>query len=136
MFLFQQAGVRFDARNKISVDARLTDSRDLGLSTTFGPTQVSHYRREDYARLQKTAEVASEIEGNPMSFNGKINNTSHKRNYVWYRNSDFEDMEYGDGSYEIGVGKGSDPAPNAGYRAIYSLQLSNNEELVRSLGYF
>lgn len=133
MFLFQQAGVRFDARTKISVDARLTDSRDLGLSATFGPTQVGHYRREDYARLQKTAEVASGIEGNPRSFNGKLNNTSHKRNPVWYRNSDFEDMEYGDGSYESGVGKCSDPAPNAGYRAIYSLQLSNNEEIVSSL---
>lgn len=133
MFLFQQAGVRFDARTKIAVDARLTDSRDLGLSATFGPTQVGHYRREDYARLQKTAEVASEIEGNSMSFNGTINDTSHTRNPIWYRNSDFEDMEYGDGSYESGIGKATKPAPNAGYRAIYSLQLSNNEEIVRSL---
>lgn len=133
MFLFQQAGVRFDARTKIMVDARLTDSRDLGLSATFGPTQVGHYRREDYARLQKTAEVASEIEGTPTSFNGKMNDTLHTRNPIWYRNSDFEDMEYGDGSYESGIGLANKPAPNAGYRAIYSLQLSNNEEIVKSL---
>ena len=67
MFIFQQSGVRFDAKTKISIDARLTDERDsrsyrggLGLSENFGPTQVGHYSREDYARLQKGPVVEGE----------------------------------------------------------------------------
>ena len=62
MFLFQNAGVSFDARTKISIDARLTDTRDsfvhdggdgrIGLSYNFGPTQVGRYNRDDYARMQ------------------------------------------------------------------------------------
>lgn len=123
MFLFQHAGVRFDARTKISIDARLTNTRDLGLSDNFGSTQVGHYRREDYARLQKSVMVKHSIE----------NDKTHTRNPVWYRNSDYEDIAYGDGLYESGAGKATTPAPNPGYRALYSLQLSNNEEIVRSL---
>lgn len=54
MYLFQHAGVDFQARTKITIDARLTDQRDsLGLSPNFGPTQVGHYTRYDYASLQK-----------------------------------------------------------------------------------
>lgn len=52
MYLFDHAGVRYDSRTKISVDARLTNSNEL--NTSVGPTRVGHYRREDYARLQKT----------------------------------------------------------------------------------
>lgn len=104
MYLFQHAGVRFDARTKISVDARLTDMRDVGMS--FGPTHVGHYRREDYARLQKTTAPT-------------VNDTSHTRNPVWYRNS---------------VAEGATNANmNPGYRSLYSLQLCNNEEIVKSL---
>ena len=104
MYMFQHAGVRFDARTKVSVDARLTDTRDVGMS--FGPTQVGHYRREDYARMQKTIEPT-------------VNDTTHTRNYVWDNNS---------------VAEGAlDPTMNPGYRALYSLQLCNNEELVKAL---
>ena len=54
MYLFQHAGVDFQARTKISIDARLTDERDrTGLSDNFGPTQVGHYTRYDYSSLQK-----------------------------------------------------------------------------------
>lgn len=136
MFLFQHAGVRFDARTKITIDARLTDERDLGLSDFFGPTQVGHYRREDYARLQKTAEIQADIEDR-KSPNGRTNDTSHTRQDVWFRNSDSEDREYGDGTYGSGAGKIKNPKTgkpiNSGYRALYSLQISNNEEIVRSL---
>lgn len=104
MYLFQYAGVRYDSRTKISVDARLTNSKDIGIS--IGPTHVGHYRREDYARLQKTVTTTSV-------------DTSHTREPVWYRNSEFEGEP--------------DPNINPGYRAVYSLQLSNNEEVVRSL---
>lgn len=114
MFCFSYAGVRFDARAKISVDARLTNSADVGMS--YGPTQVGHYRRADYARLQKTITPTE-------------NDTTDTRNPVWYRNSDYEDIAHGDGTYE----SGTDPNMNPGYRALNSLQLSNNEEVVMSL---
>lgn len=52
MYCFQHSGVKFDSRTKISVDARLTNDRDAG-TMDYGPTQVGHYSREDYARLQK-----------------------------------------------------------------------------------
>ena len=52
MYLFEYAGVRYDGRTKISVDARLTNSNEL--NTSVGPTRVGHYRRDDYARMQKT----------------------------------------------------------------------------------
>lgn len=117
MFLFQHAGVRFDARTQITIDARLTDTRDMGLSANFGPTQVGHYRREDYTRLQKTVEMTKEIEGTTVK--EPTNDTAHIRHPVWYRNSTYE----GDTDLKI----------NPGYRALYSLQLSNNEEIVRAL---
>lgn len=116
MFLFQHVGVRFDARTKIEVDARLTDTHDIGMS--FGPMQVGHYRREDYARLQKIVEEA----------NGEQDPKLHKRNEVWYRNSQYED---GNGTYESGTASLNEINP--GYRALYSLQLSNNEEIMKSL---
>lgn len=115
MFLFQHAGVRYDARTKIHIDARLTNTEDIGMS--FGPTFVGHYRREDYARLQKT--IDSKLD------------QSHTRHDVWSRNSVYEDIKNGDGTYESGT---QDPdVINPGYRALSSLQLSNNEEIVKSL---
>lgn len=125
MFLFQTAGVRFDTRTKITVDARLTHVAELGIS--IGPTHVGHYRREDYARLQKTVDNAPDM---------PINDKSHTRNPVWYRNSDYEDTTFGNGNYGSGAGKypnGDGPGCDPGYRSLFSLQMSNNEEIVKAL---
>lgn len=105
MYLFQHAGVRFDTRTRISIDARLTDMENVGMS--IGPTHVGHYNREDYARMQKMQEASSSVD------------TSHTREPVWYRNSTAE----GEANEEI----------NPGYRSLYSLQLANNNHIVRSL---
>lgn len=110
MYLFQHAGVKFSPRTKISVEARLTDSRDTRMS--YGPTCVGHYRRDDYARLQKTIDVTSGTNQWPE------NDTLDTRHDVWYRNSKAE---------------GTPQYNYAGYRALYSLQLSNNEEVVKAL---
>lgn len=118
MFLFQHAGVRYDARTKIGIDARLTNVNDIGMS--FGPVQVGHYRREDYARLQKT-----------LDSDGTKVDISHKKHNVWSRNSDYEDRANGNGTYESGT-KSQDTI-NPAYRALYSMQISNNEEIVKSL---
>ncbi|MCM1226423.1 MAG: hypothetical protein NC320_03230 [Clostridium sp.] len=131
MFLFQHAGVRFDARTKISIDARLTDDRDISWRGDFAPTHIGHYRREDYTRLQKAVELEHEIEG--IEYKKSVNDIEHTKHSVWHRNSDFEDTEYGDGSYESGTGTTASPYLNLGYRALYSLQISNNDEIIRSL---
>lgn len=60
MYCFQHAGVRFDAKTRVSIDARLTDTRDVGMS--FGPTHVGHYRRRDYASMQLTRQKLDETE--------------------------------------------------------------------------
>ena len=104
MYLFQHSGVRYDARTKISVDARLTNARDVGIS--IGATHVGHYRREDYARMQKSR-IGQECDA------------EHVRNEVYYRNSKAEGH--------------TNPAIDPGYRALYSLQLANNEHIVKSL---
>lgn len=104
LYGFQHAGVRFDAKTQISVDARLTDSRDMDLS--IGPTRVGHYSREDYARLQK---MENEPDQQPLM--------EHQRRRAWYRNSDYE----------------KEPDVYAGLRAMYSLEVSNNEHMFRSL---
>ena len=106
MYLFQHAGVRFDARTKISIDARLTHIEDM--TTSVGPTHVGHYRRDDYARMQR---MSNEPE--------HVINPDDKRNPVYYRNSEYE--------------KKPNEEINPGYRALYSLQMSNNEEIVKSL---
>lgn len=103
MYCFEHAGVRFDADAEIAVDARLTDTRELYIS--IGPTTVGHYSREDYARIQK---MSNEPERNA--------NISHQRRNVWKSNSDIQDQDI-----------------NPGLRAMYSLQLSNNEHMYRSL---
>lgn len=106
MYMFEHAGVRFDARTKISVDARLTNSREVGVS--IGATHVGHYSREDYASMQHVEDE------NPM-----VLDASHRRDKVWYRNMDAE----------------NEPTPiiDPGWRALYSLQLCNNEHIVESL---
>jgi len=106
MYCFQHSGVRVDARTKVSVDARLTDARDLALS--IGPTHVGHYRRDDYASLQHMSNEP-----------GQVVRRDHWRQDVYYRNSDAEG--------------GTNPYVNPGYRALYSLQLSNNEHIVKAL---
>lgn len=106
MYIFEYSGVRYDARTKVSVDARLTNSNNLHMS--IGSTHVGHYSREDYARMQK------------MSSRNTPDGL-HSRQKVWYRNSEYEDNRAD--IYNI------DP----GYRSLYSLQLANNEQIVNSL---
>lgn len=103
MYCFQHAGVRMDAKTEISVDARLTNTNELSIS--IGPTRVGHYSREDYARMQK---MTDEEKRNP--------NLDHTRKPAWYRNSDAEESDI-----------------YAGLRTMYSLQVSNNDHMFRSL---
>ena len=51
MYCFQAAGVKMDSNTKISIDARLMDERDIGMS--IGPTHIGKYSRDDYAKLQR-----------------------------------------------------------------------------------
>lgn len=104
MYCFQHAGVRIDSTTKISVDARLANAKDyVGV---IGTTKVGKYSRNDYARLQHmTDEPARNI------------NWSDDRALAWQRSSTAE----------------SEPTVNAGYRALSSLQLANNEHIVNSL---
>lgn len=106
MYLFQTSGVRYDARTKISVDARLTNTNDLEIS--IGPTHTGHYRRDDYARMQH---MSNESEHRV--------NSQDKRHPVYYRNSKYEET--------------TDSRINPGYRSLYSLQLCNNEHITESL---
>lgn len=104
MYCFQHAGVSVNARTKVSVDARLTDLNDQNVKP--GPAFIAHYRREDYARLQRYLDPES-MELAP-------------RHPVYNRNSKYEKEP------TIGF---IDP----GYRSLYSLQLSNNEHIVKAL---
>ena len=139
MYLAQAAGVRYDARTKISIDPRLTDIVNIGMS--IGPTHVGHYSREDYARMQVLSD--SDLTEDPNSdatyiddirysydYDPSIRLTrrqayqaeqkkklSHARQPAWYRNSKYE----------------GDPTIDANYRALYSLQMSNNEHIFNSL---
>jgi len=109
MYLFQTAGVRFDARTKISVDARLTNKNEYWES--LGPTHVAPYSRDDYARMQK---VQSSDTMSSMHVA-----TTDRRKGSWDTNPDFE-LEF-------------DKRIDPGYRALYSLQMCNNEHVVKSL---
>lgn len=138
MYCFQNAGVRMDARTKISIDARLTNSNDVGIS--LGPTHVGHYSRTDYARMQRLIDSDLEITAGKID---KVRDAIHTRRdgdgrttvtplsdirrNVWYRNADFEG-----GLDQIPV-QGPDNGINPGYRALYSLQLCNNEHIMKSL---
>jgi hypothetical protein len=104
MYCFQHAGVRIDSTTKISVDARLANASDnLG---AIGATRVGHYSRNDYARLQKMAnETKQDINWNDC------------RRLAWNNSSTAE----------------NEPTVNAGYRALSSLQLANNEHIVKSM---
>lgn len=101
MYTFSHAGVAINARTKVSVDARLTTINDGNVKP--GPAFIGHYRRADYASLQK-----EDPDG-----------TLEPRRQVYYRNS----------KYEGETTSFMDP----GYRSLYSLQLSNNEHIVKAL---
>lgn len=105
MYCFSHAGVRVNGRAKLSIDARLTNVNDGNIKP--GPAFIAHYRREDYARLQQYLDPQS-LELKP-------------RNEAYYRNSDFEKTPT--------TLSFIDP----GYRSISSLQLSNNEHIVKAL---
>lgn len=104
MYCFQYAGVKIDSNTKISVDARLAKAGDA--TGIVGPTRVGHYSREDYARLQKM-----------KNENKQLLNANAKRKPVYSRNSKIE----------------PEATVDAGYRALNSLQMSNNEHIVKSL---
>lgn len=74
MYLFPSAGVRLDARTKVSVDARLTDLNNLGMS--LGPTHVGNYRRRDYARSQTNIDQNLPRRGNMTGY--KV-----QKKYIW-----------------------------------------------------
>lgn len=121
MYVFDYAGVRCDVKTHLSIDARLTNmieaelyhnltaEEQQKLSTTqfVQSTSVGHYSREDYARLQKGDATGIDY--------------TETRRAVWYRNSESEASAM--------------PANyiNPGYRALYSLQLCNNDHIVRAL---
>lgn len=104
MYCFQHAGVRIDSTTRISVDARLANANDY--TGMIGTTRVGHYSRNDYARLQHMSDE-------PM----QKNNWEDTRKTAWKRSSTAEEK----------------PTVNAGYRALSSLQLANNEHIVKSL---
>lgn len=105
MYCFQYAGVRVDSTTKISVDARLAKAGDA--TGIVGHTRVGHYTRNDYARLQKMKRETAP----------QLINTQDTREKVYSKNSEIE----------------SEPTVNAGYRALNSLQMANNEHIVKSL---
>ena len=106
MYAFQHEGIFYNARTKIAVDARLTNRSDI--YENLGSSHVGHYTRKDYASMQKMADERRNIP-NPDS----------KRDGVWFNNSEFE----------------GDPGiyPNPGWRALYTLQVSNSEHVANSL---
>lgn len=131
MYLYQMTGVKFESRTKISVDARLTNMKDVLLS--IGPTHVGHYSREDYARLQEIRERPvmrtdsdgtmwkdiSQIATNRVDEDKSKDYYKYPRDYTNYRNSAYEN--------------GKDKSINPGARSLYSLQLANNDHIVNSL---
>lgn len=117
MYIYQYSGVKFEARTKISIDARLTNMNNLQRPEA-GPTHVGNYSREDYARLQKIRKLTEdEIEKGDKT--GTTNDETHDRRPVYYRNSEYEGHP--------------NPSINRGYRSLYSLQLANNDHIVNSL---
>ena len=104
MYCFQHAGVRIDSTTRISVDARLANASDY--TGNIGTTRVGHYSRNDYARLQHMTNEPNQI-----------NDWEDSRQPAWKRSSTAETA----------------PTVNAGYRALSSLQMANNEHIVKSL---
>lgn len=117
MYCFQHAGVKFDGRTKISIDARLTNINDA--ASGEGITRVGHYSRNDYARMQRMSKErkTKKTSGGTTTFNGPTVSKRDQRQLAWKRNR---------------VAEG-EPSQNAGYRALYSLQMCNNEHITKSL---
>lgn len=120
MFTFQRPGVEFSAKTKISIDVELTNLQNTGMD--YGPTQVGHYRRADYASLQQMKHQGNT--STSVSTNMVVDDEA-TRSGVWNRNPKYERTEYPNGMPLDEV--------NPGYRALYSLQLSNNENIVQAL---
>lgn len=123
MYCFQYTGVRYDARTKISVDARLASNYTPGkvpATLSIGATHVGHYSRDDYSRMQKTRmAVRTDLpDWIPQNY-VDTNDTTDTRHQVWYRNS----------AYEVDT----NPWINPGYRALSSLQLCNSDDIFNSL---
>ena len=150
MYCFAHAGVKLDARTKIAIDARLTNTNDIGLS--IGPTHVGHYSRDDYARMQRLTDTTQDLTRVDVDARvdrdlrrGSIRDAEHldwnpdrsariskqdltdTRRNVWYRNADYEG-----GLDDIPV-QARTREINPGYRALYSLQLCNNEHVYKAL---
>lgn len=104
MYCFQYAGVKIDSTTKISVDARLANADDG--TGAIGTTRVGRYTRNDYARLQ------------------------HMRNEPKQRN-DLDDTRAKAWKYSSTAE--TEPTLSAGYRALSSLQMANNDHIVKSL---
>ena len=127
MYMVPHVGVRYDAKTKISIDARLTDKRDIGVS--IGSTHVGHYSYDDYSRMQrlKLSDLADaynvqDTEGrsrDERESHPQRSNLSDTRSEVWFRNSKYEGEP--------------DPDINPGYRALYSLQLVNGDPTFSAL---
>jgi hypothetical protein len=116
MYMVPRSGVTINTRTKIVVDGRLTNENDMKMS--IGPTHIGHYSREDYARLQKMK--IEHRESGPVDPTKPSDvNEKHTRKPVWKRNQKYEVTPDGD--------------LNPGYRALYNLQISNNEHIVKSL---
>jgi len=118
--------VRYDAKMRISVDARLTNTNDLNIS--IGSTHVGHYSADDYSRFQRLA--LSDTSGLTVKDTDGLTREERyldvpsqtledQREPVWYRNSEAE--------------LSTDPNINPGYRALYSLQLVNGSTSTASL---
>lgn len=123
MYLVPHAGVRYDAKAYLSVDARLTNTKDLKIS--IGPTHVGHYNHDDYSRMQRlqrrdiSGDHVIDTQDQARDSRTPAPKLTDTRDPVWYRNSE----------YEVDPNESINP----GYRALYSLQLSNPESTTRSL---
>ena len=124
MYCFQNAGVRMDGKTKLSVDVRLADARDVGMS--IGPTHVGHYSRADYAKMQKVKSATSTITPGYPKWERDVDPSDNRRN-VWYRNANYE------GGLDSIPVQGPNDDINPGYRSMYSLQLCNNEHIMKAL---
>lgn len=118
MYCFQHAGVRMDTRTKVSIDARLTNILDTNTNSgrvkmNFGPTYLTHYTRKDYASLQKMGVVKENDKQHVEPSETRDKNIYPANQYI--NNPAFKKFA------------------NPGYRTLYSLQLSNNEEVMKAL---
>lgn len=118
MYCFQHAGVRMDTRTKVSIDARLTNILDTNTNSgrvkmNFGPTYLTHYTRKDYASLQKMGVVTENDKQHVEPSEKRDKNIYPANQYI--NNLSFKKFA------------------NPGYRTLYSLQLSNNEEVMKAL---